>query len=310
MQEAQRSIRIFISYVREPRVSEYVFNLSEYFRENGLDCRIDQYVAHPPNGWRRWCNEELAEADFVLALCTAEYAKRSSSEGTGGSWEWAIIANEVADRLNSQTRIIPVIQTTDDSQYIPIEVRQYQHYVLNDQNSFKQLYRRLTDQPAVVRGPVKEIVEMPPEPPSTEELWPDLSESTGNPRQLRAADPVGPRPTHVSNPIDLSAIMLGHWAVDVQTAGGLSSGEFWIHRSWSGESMFQLAVKFPLAQAEGHWEVRPGHHLVMEGMIQTTMPVPQVAPYSFYNIFDTVSEDELRGVTGLGEFVIWRRIAH
>jgi len=41
-----------------------------------VDCQIDQYETAPPQGWPRWMEEMIWEADFVLVVCTKSYADR------------------------------------------------------------------------------------------------------------------------------------------------------------------------------------------------------------------------------------------
>lgn len=55
--------RVFISYSHDsPEHSNRVWDLSERLRQDGVDCRIDQHEVSPPEGWPRWCRNQVHEA--------------------------------------------------------------------------------------------------------------------------------------------------------------------------------------------------------------------------------------------------------
>jgi hypothetical protein len=147
--------RVFISYVREPGISESILAFSNMLRQNGIDCRIDQYEPSPPMGWQRWCEQQFADADFVLICCTPEYYRRAQSgSGTGGAWEVALIRSYVFTHIYHQTKCIPVVPSEDHVGAIPEFLQSYQHYVLARSSDVSELYRVLTNQPATIPVPV------------------------------------------------------------------------------------------------------------------------------------------------------------
>jgi hypothetical protein len=87
------SPRVFISYSHDSEEHKHhVRRLSDRLREEGVDCRIDQYEESPPEGWPQWMVNQIEDADFVLVVCTKTYARRFSRQeqpgrGLGGSWE-------------------------------------------------------------------------------------------------------------------------------------------------------------------------------------------------------------------------------
>ena len=71
------SPKVFISYSHDDRPhQDRILNLSNRLRRDGIDCRIDQYEISPPQGWPRWMDEQIEEADYVLVVCTQEYHQR------------------------------------------------------------------------------------------------------------------------------------------------------------------------------------------------------------------------------------------
>lgn len=67
--------RIFISYSHDSDLHrEFVLQLANQLRADGLDCQIDQYInGFPAEGWQRWMENQIEQADFVLLVCTANY---------------------------------------------------------------------------------------------------------------------------------------------------------------------------------------------------------------------------------------------
>ncbi len=69
--------RVFISYSHDGEDHEKrVLALSNRLREEGIDCIIDKYRPHPPEGWPKWMEKQLENAGFVLVICTGAYWRR------------------------------------------------------------------------------------------------------------------------------------------------------------------------------------------------------------------------------------------
>ena len=41
----------------------------EKLRNEGIDCMLDQYETSPPEGWPRWMDKQIRDANFVLMVC-------------------------------------------------------------------------------------------------------------------------------------------------------------------------------------------------------------------------------------------------
>jgi len=53
-----------------------VRELSDRLRADGIDCILDQYEVSPPEGWPRWTDNQISDAEFVLMICTETYYRR------------------------------------------------------------------------------------------------------------------------------------------------------------------------------------------------------------------------------------------
>src|SRR5881227_242025 len=145
--------KVFISYTHDsPEHIDRVLALANRLRAEGIDCQLDQYETSPPEGWPRWTNKQIEEADYVLVVCTETYQRRfkgteETGKGLGAQWEGAIITQELYDAAANNTKFIPVLLSPEDSNNIPQVLRGVQSYELSSEEGYAELYRRLTNQP-------------------------------------------------------------------------------------------------------------------------------------------------------------------
>jgi len=58
--------RVFISYSHDsPEHEDRLLALSDRLRQDGVDCRIDQYEQSPAEGWPKWCAGQVAQSRMV-----------------------------------------------------------------------------------------------------------------------------------------------------------------------------------------------------------------------------------------------------
>ena len=156
---------VFISYSHDSEIRlGQVLALSDRLRADGVDCHIDQYETSPPQGWPRWCDKQVREADFVLVVCTKIYLHRfrgeeESGKGLGGTWK-DIITQELYNTQASNTKFLPIIFAAEDCAFIPAPLQGATHYRLLEQ--YDDLYRRLTNQPITTKPPLGMMRPMPP----------------------------------------------------------------------------------------------------------------------------------------------------
>lgn len=158
---------VFISYSHDSEAHEQrVLALADQLRANGIDVRLDQYVAHPPEGWPRWCERQAVECTFVLMVCTPTYRQRFDREdtpgdaGKGAKFEGLIIQQILFEAGTINRTLIPVVFDDGDAQDVPLSLRAYARYRVP--REYDALYRRLTDQPKTPAPPLGELKVMPP----------------------------------------------------------------------------------------------------------------------------------------------------
>ncbi|MGH8472796.1 MAG: SEFIR domain-containing protein, partial [Gammaproteobacteria bacterium] len=165
---------VFISYSHDTTAhSQRVLELANVLRSQGVDVELDQYHVRPPQGWPRWCEEQLRpdKAAFVLVICTDIYRQRvegrtRADEGRGVFWEGGIIHSYLYNEKGNK-RFIPVLLPGAKEEDIPLLLRDDTRYHpkafdLNDAG-YLSLYRELTGQPAVIKPPVGLVISLPPD---------------------------------------------------------------------------------------------------------------------------------------------------
>jgi hypothetical protein len=157
---------VFISYSHDSEAhAERVLALADGLRTGGVEVEIDQYVAHPEEGWPQWARRRIVESAFVLLVCTPAFRRHferkvAPGEGERATWEALIAEQIVFDAGGINRKIIPVLFEEGSREDIPRSLRAYTSYQLP--KGYDDLYRRLTGQPKVVPPPVGKIRPMPP----------------------------------------------------------------------------------------------------------------------------------------------------
>jgi hypothetical protein len=159
------AIRIFISYSHESdQHLKDVLNLARQLRSDGIDATVDVYIEAPPEGWPRWVERQIREADFVLCVCSELYKKgfegrNDGHKGLGVNQEGFVILQDLYEAANCSSKYIPV-SFSYIGPVLPIALRSFSHYELP--GDYDKLFRRLTNQRLVVPPPLGELRLVPP----------------------------------------------------------------------------------------------------------------------------------------------------
>jgi formylglycine-generating enzyme required for sulfatase activity len=165
------SPKVFISYSHDSAEHKArVLALSNRLRQHGIDCHIDQYEVSPPEGWPRWMERWIREADFVLIACTEIYARRfagtaPAGEGLGAKFEGAVITQTLYDAEMRNVKFIPIAFSAADAAHRPEKLRGATYYRVDEALGYENLYRHVTKQPAVTKPDLGTLRHLPPQSP-------------------------------------------------------------------------------------------------------------------------------------------------
>jgi SEFIR domain len=163
----QRPPRVFISYSHDTvEHQERVLGLADRLRADGIDAEIDQYNAAPSGGWPLWCERQIEAANVVLMVCTETYYRRVSGDeergkGLGVVWEAQIIRQLLYDAGAISDKFVPVLFSDASPEQIPTPIRGGTRYVVDTEDGYEDLYRRLTGQPRLLRPALGTIRPLP-----------------------------------------------------------------------------------------------------------------------------------------------------
>lgn len=168
--------RVLISYSQESDEHRArIRALADQLRAHGIDAMIDQYEPHPPEGWPMWMERQITSADFVLIVFTETYWQRAEGHeqpgrGLGVAWEADLIRESLYNQPFHNERFIPLLFRPEDASFVISKLNSVTRYLL-DENDFdptlpssgySSLYRRITNQPLVVKPDVGRLVKLDP----------------------------------------------------------------------------------------------------------------------------------------------------
>ena len=190
--------KVFISYSHDSdEHKDQVLELSDRLRDEGIDCIIDQYEEFSPDeGWPRWTEKQIREADFVLMVCTETFCRRLMGEetpgkGRGARWEGNTIYQLLYNAGTLNNKFIPVLLENGKPEHIPTPLQGTKYYSLSIE--YEQLYRKLTNQPSTPKNELGRPRVLPPRQRRHNFPTPETEEE----QQNTAPDTVteqGPRP--------------------------------------------------------------------------------------------------------------------
>jgi tetratricopeptide (TPR) repeat protein len=179
--------KVFISYSHdsEEHAAKVLAFSNKLIESGGIDCILDQYNPNPPEGWPRWMDAKIIEADFVLMVCTETYYNRVCmnelpDKGFGVAWEGNLIYNHFYKGKAVDHKFIPVLFNDASAAHIPTPFSGKTNFRIDTEVGYQLLYRELTDQPLVLKP------ELNPNPTHLP------------PRNVESHSTATPKPQHIS----------------------------------------------------------------------------------------------------------------
>jgi hypothetical protein len=184
--------KVFISYSHDDAAHEaFVLGFANQLRADSVESWIDKYFAGA-GSWMQWMQQQMAEADFVLMICTETYRRRAEGEeqpgrGRGVAFEAALIMGYLYEASMQNHRFLPVVRDGAADTVVPRAWRFDRRFSLDSQ--YRALLRTLRGEAEVAVPPVAPRQQ----PPSARDAPP-------SPADAPAASPVRstePEPIHL-----------------------------------------------------------------------------------------------------------------
>ena len=163
---SEKPPRVFISYSWEtPQHQEWVLQLATRLQEQGgVQVLLDQWHLSPGQDKTVFMERGVAESDFVIFICTPDYAKKANQRHGGVGYESMIITGELAANIN-QNKFIPVLRDGAWNTSLPNWIRTRLGVDLSAEPYSENQYQRLLR--ALHKTPLR------PPPIGPKPVWPE-----------------------------------------------------------------------------------------------------------------------------------------
>jgi hypothetical protein len=142
----------FISYSWDSEAhKKWVLDLATKLQaEGGVRIILDQWYL-PPGGDRAiFMEESVRDSDFVILICTPDYARKANNREGGVGYEATIITGQLADNIN-QRKFIPILRDGDWKSSLPVWIKTKLGVNLRDNpysdEEYQNLLRALHSEP-------------------------------------------------------------------------------------------------------------------------------------------------------------------
>lgn len=141
--------RVFISYTGyDSKNKEWVRQLYEKLRNNGVDARVDMYNLKHGQDLAQWMTNEISMADKVLLICDKHYTSKANPRRGGVGFEIMIVQGYMMTDLDTE-KFICIMREEGTDTSLPIFMRT--RYALNcpedtiNEEKFTELLMSLFD---------------------------------------------------------------------------------------------------------------------------------------------------------------------
>ena len=110
----------FISYSWDsPEHKVWVRKLAEHLQGKSLHVFLDQWDLHPGADLINYMETSIRDADYVLLVCTPDFANKANSGHGGVGYEKAIVTGEIFHNSGSVRKFIPILRAGEEHLSLP-----------------------------------------------------------------------------------------------------------------------------------------------------------------------------------------------
>lgn len=133
---------VFISYSWEKNNKEWVAELAEQLKQDGMTVILDQWNLVPGDQLPQFMEKAIRDNDFVLIICTPHYKEKSDTREKGVGYEGDII-NAERFVFRNERKFIPILKEGSWENAAPSAFLGKFYIDLSDSINFMRNYRTL-----------------------------------------------------------------------------------------------------------------------------------------------------------------------
>jgi hypothetical protein len=143
--------RVFVSYAHSTnRHHDWIIRFSTSLWDKGIEAILDVWHLQPGEDRFAFMEKAIASSDFVLLICTPEYAEKANARTGGVGYESMVVTGQLASNLDTN-KFIPILRSGDWETAPPVWLRSRIGIDLHDDPysaaEFAKLLRTLHGQP-------------------------------------------------------------------------------------------------------------------------------------------------------------------
>ncbi len=152
------SPKCFISYSWDSAShKDWTRLLAERLHENAVEVFLDQWDLHPGADLPQYMESSVREADFVLLVCTQNFAVKANAGSGGVGYEKTIVTGEIFHSLSSPRKFIPILRSGTPRESLPSYLKSKLYIDFRSDSTFssslEELLRHLYNSPLHIRPP-------------------------------------------------------------------------------------------------------------------------------------------------------------
>lgn len=110
----------FISYSWDSEDhKDWVRRLAKRLQENGVKVALDQWDIHPGRDLPEYMETSIRESEFVLLVCTPQFAEKANLGKGGVGYEKSIVTGEIFFRSHAPKKFVPILRIGDQLRSLP-----------------------------------------------------------------------------------------------------------------------------------------------------------------------------------------------
>ena len=114
------ALSVFMSYSWDSDDHvQWVEEFAASLKSDGTRVLLDRWDVPPGADLPRFMEESVRDSDFVILICTPEFAKKSNSRRGGVGYEQSIVTAQILAGAASETKFIPILRTGSPAEAVP-----------------------------------------------------------------------------------------------------------------------------------------------------------------------------------------------